>query len=289
MTTNAALFNERVAVLMENLSLAAAGSPSKFATGRNTTVNNFNFVYGMLQCTSDLSDNTCYSCLQNIIGDIPSSCNWRSGGNVYTDSCFLRYDSCLFFNLLSPAPPSSTQQASPLALSPPRPAVDGGATTTTNSTRGKGDGDLTLIIIGSLVILLVIVTLLAIAVRVGWLRRTSRKKNGTKNTGNVDSHLFDLRTLKVATKGFSKSNKLGKGGSGTVYKGKLSDGREIAVKRLSSSSPQNSEKIKSEILVVAKLQHRNLVRLLGCCAEEQVKLLVYEYLHNLSLNYYLFD
>ncbi|XP_042488844.1 cysteine-rich repeat secretory protein 38-like [Macadamia integrifolia] len=101
MTTNAALFNERVAVLMDNLSPAAARSPSKLATGQNTSLNNFKFVYGMLQCTRDLSDNTCYSCLQNIIGDIPSCCNWRSGGNVYTDSCFLRYETYPFSNLLS--------------------------------------------------------------------------------------------------------------------------------------------------------------------------------------------
>ncbi|XP_042478947.1 cysteine-rich receptor-like protein kinase 25 isoform X2 [Macadamia integrifolia] len=285
-TTDVALFNERVLDLMENLSLAAAGSPSKFATGRNISVNNFNFVYGMLQCTSDLSDNTCYSCLQNIIADIPSCCNWRSGGNVYTDSCFLRYDSYLFFNWLSPPPPSPTQ-ASPPASSPP-PPVNGGATTTTNTTRGKGDGKVTLIIICSLVIPVVSVTTLVIAVRVWWLRRNLRKEKGTGKTGDVDSLLFDLKTLKVATGGFSDSNKIGQGGGGTVYKGKLLDGREIAVKRLSRNSPQSSEEMRTEILLVAKLQHRNLVRLLGCCLEEHEKLLVYEYLPNLSLDHYLF-
>ncbi|XP_043704124.1 putative receptor-like protein kinase At4g00960 isoform X3 [Telopea speciosissima] len=269
---------------MDNLSIAAAVSPSKFATGRTRFLNDFKFIYGMLQCTSDLSDNTCYSCLRDIIADIPYCCNWRSGGNVYSVSCFLRYDYYLFFNLLSPPPPSPTQ-ASPLPPSPPMP--DDG-TTRTNTTRGKGDGKLTLIITGSLVIPVVSVTILVIAVRVWWLRRSLRKENETEKTEDADSLLFDLRTLKVATGGFSDSNKLGQGGFGTVYKGKLLDGREIAVKRLSRSSPQSLEEIRTEILVVAKLQHRNLVRLLGFCLDEQEKLLVYEYFPNLSLDNYLF-
>ncbi|XP_043704123.1 cysteine-rich receptor-like protein kinase 25 isoform X2 [Telopea speciosissima] len=171
--TDVALFNERVGGLMDNLSIAAAVSPSKFATGRTRFLNDFKFIYGMLQCTSDLSDNTCYSCLRDIIADIPYCCNWRSGGNVYSVSCFLRYDYYLFFNLLSPPPPSPTQ-ASPLPPSPPMP--DDG-TTRTNTTRGKGDGKLTLIITGSLVIPVVSVTILVIAVRVWWLRRSLRKEN----------------------------------------------------------------------------------------------------------------
>ncbi|XP_059451120.1 lysM domain receptor-like kinase 10 [Corylus avellana] len=100
---------------------------------------------------------------------------------------------------------------------------------------------------------------------------------------------MDLSILKVATDNFSDAHKLGEGGFGPVYKGKLLDGREIAVKRLSRSSAQGLEELRTEVLLVAKLLHRNPIRLLGFCLEEEEKLLVYEYLPNGSLDKFLFD
>ncbi|XP_058072965.1 cysteine-rich receptor-like protein kinase 10 [Magnolia sinica] len=104
-----------------------------------------------------------------------------------------------------------------------------------------------------------------------------------------ESLLFDLDTPKAATGNFSDANKLGQGGFGPVYKGELSDGREIAVKRLSRASVQGIEELKNVVALVAKLQHRNLVRLWGCCMEQQEKLLVYEYVPNTGLDTFLFD
>ncbi|XP_048131403.1 G-type lectin S-receptor-like serine/threonine-protein kinase At1g61370 [Rhodamnia argentea] len=100
--------------------------------------------------------------------------------------------------------------------------------------------------------------------------------------------LFSFDSILLATNNFNISNKLGQGGFGPVYKGKLKDGKEIAVKRLSSSSSQGVEEFKNEILMISKLQHRNLVRLLGCCTEGEEKILVYEYLSNKSLDAFLF-
>ncbi|XP_023758523.1 receptor-like serine/threonine-protein kinase SD1-8 [Lactuca sativa] len=101
--------------------------------------------------------------------------------------------------------------------------------------------------------------------------------------------LFDFTTLAVATNNFADTNKLGQGGFGCVYKGTLPGGEIIAVKRLSSVCAQGVEELKNEVRLIAKLQHRNLVRVLGCCIEVEEKLLVYEFMENKSLDTFLFD
>ncbi|CAN0826686.1 G-type lectin S-receptor-like serine/threonine-protein kinase At4g27290 [Linum grandiflorum] len=101
--------------------------------------------------------------------------------------------------------------------------------------------------------------------------------------------IFDFNTIMNATGNFSAENKLGEGGFGPVYKGILFDGQEIAVKRLSMSSGQGPEEFKNEVVLISKLQHRNLVRLLGCCIEGEEKMLIYEYMPNKSLDYFIFD
>ncbi|XP_073227044.1 uncharacterized protein [Cicer arietinum] len=109
------------------------------------------------------------------------------------------------------------------------------------------------------------------------------------NGNDSDLIVFSYLTLKVATNNFSKENKLGEGGFGVVYKGKLRKGQEIAVKRLSKTSKQGLEEFKNEIALTARLQHVNLVRLLGYCTKKYEKLLIYEYLPNKSLDHFLFD
>ncbi|KAI5570466.1 hypothetical protein POPTR_011G039300v4 [Populus trichocarpa] len=101
--------------------------------------------------------------------------------------------------------------------------------------------------------------------------------------------LLSLPKLVAATNNFDIANKLGQGGFGPVYKGRLPDGQEIAVKRLSRASGQGLEEFMNEVVVISKLQHRNLVRLLGCCVEGEEKMLVYEYMPNKSLDAFLFD
>ncbi|KAL8506180.1 hypothetical protein ACS0TY_017154 [Phlomoides rotata] len=100
---------------------------------------------------------------------------------------------------------------------------------------------------------------------------------------------FSLSTILKATHHFSDTNKLGEGGFGPVYKGILEDGQEIAVKRLSKTSSQGVNELKNEVMLIAKLQHRNLVKLLGCCILGEENILIYEYMSNSSLDLILFD
>ncbi|KAG6511099.1 hypothetical protein ZIOFF_029152 [Zingiber officinale] len=122
---------------------------------------------------------------------------------------------------------------------------------------------------------------------------------------------YDLCTMKAATNDFSNENKLGEGGFGVVYKvgfqvflilpnykseinlrfcqGELQDGQKIAVKKLSRYSSQGPNEFQNELSLIAKLQHRNLVRLLGSCIEGDERLIILEYMENKSLDRFIFD
>ncbi|KAL6197536.1 hypothetical protein ACLB2K_033144 [Fragaria x ananassa] len=100
---------------------------------------------------------------------------------------------------------------------------------------------------------------------------------------------FNLDTIIAATDHFSRINELGHGGFGSVYKGKLPNEQNVAVKRLSKTSGQGIEEFKNEVVLIARLQHRNLVKLLGCCIKGEERILVLEYMPNKSLDSFLFD
>lgn len=101
--------------------------------------------------------------------------------------------------------------------------------------------------------------------------------------------IYDFSQILEATGNFAEENKLGRGGFGHVYKGQFPDGLEVAVKRLASHSRQGFTEFRNEIQLIAKLQHTNLVRLLGCCYQGEERILVYEYLPNKSLDFFIFD
>ncbi|XP_065046642.1 receptor-like serine/threonine-protein kinase SD1-8 isoform X2 [Musa acuminata AAA Group] len=118
---------------------------------------------------------------------------------------------------------------------------------------------------------------------------TERQNDEGTEAKDLDLPLFDLGTVADATSNFSIESKLGEGGFGPVYKGKLEDEQEIAVKRLSKTSVQGLDEFMNEVVLIAKLQHRNLVRLLGCCIQGKERMLIYEYMPNGSLDSFLFD
>ncbi|CAL4901415.1 unnamed protein product [Urochloa decumbens] len=164
----------------------------------------------------------------------------------------------------------------------------------TGSSPGAAGISITALV--SIPVAITLLLLLLVAVYICNKRRKSNKLQIEGDGHRDDEEMkisdplqYDLSTLRAATNNFSEENKLGRGGFGPVYKGTMQNGQEIAVKRLSTISQQGLVEMKNEIVLVAKLQHRNLVRLLGFCIEEEEKLLVYEFLSNKSLNKVLFD
>ncbi|KAK6792639.1 hypothetical protein RDI58_011720 [Solanum bulbocastanum] len=120
-----------------------------------------------------------------------------------------------------------------------------------------------------------------------YIWKNKKRKMNLKD--DLDLPLFALSTLTKASSNFSVKNKIGEGGFGSVYKGILEGGQDIAIKRLSKSSSQGVNEFKNEVIFIAKLQHRNLVKLIGCCIAGGEKILVYEYMCNGSLDLFIFE
>ncbi|GKV51533.1 hypothetical protein SLEP1_g58178 [Rubroshorea leprosula] len=151
-------------------------------------------------------------------------------------------------------------------------------------------------IMAGLIIAAVILVVTGVFVITYYIRRSHRNIEGRENgcsderqIEDMELPLFEVALISNATNSFSSNNKLGEGGFGPVYKGTLPDGTEIAVKRLSRSSGQGLVEFKNEVALIAKLQHRNLVKLLGCCIQGEEKMLIYEYMPNKSLDCFIFD
>ncbi|GAB4826876.1 Cysteine-rich receptor-like protein kinase 10, variant 2 [Ancistrocladus abbreviatus] len=195
----------------------------------------------------------------------------------------MRFEIYPFYSITA-GPPLETPP--PLLSSPAFPAAGGGK----KSSSGKV---IVAIVVPAVAVMLVLVIALAICLQ----KRKTKKMYEVGNADTtasedftpVNSLQYDLGTLQAATNNFSNDNKIGQGGFGAVYKGMLTSGQEIAIKRLSASSVQGVEQFKNEAVLVAKLQHRNLVRLLGFCLAGAEKLLVYEFVPNKSLDHFLFD
>ncbi|KAL8249215.1 hypothetical protein R6Q59_006083 [Mikania micrantha] len=275
-------FNLALWPLMSKLTNAAArgGDQQKFASG-NTTGPDIRRIYGLVQCTPDLSEKECRNCLEDITNQIAKYSN-RFEGRIFSPICNIRYEIYPFFYI-------STLDFPPPLLSP-SPSIP---------PPGKKNNTVLIIII-IIVIVTVTVTLACIVLRLRNKKQTrpplppiSIRSNSTTGAGTMDistveSLQYDFNSVKAATNNFSDENKLGRGGFGTVYKGTLEDGNQIAVKRLAWDSGQGDLEFKNEVLLVAKLQHRNLVRLVGFSVEGNERLLIYEFLPNTSLDQFIF-
>ncbi|CAF2130861.1 unnamed protein product [Brassica napus] len=265
-------FRDLLLSTMNQAASEAADRPRKFdARKANWTASQT--LYGLVQCTPDLTRQDCLSCLQQGINQLPSD---KIGGRFLVPSCNSRYELYAFYNesaITTPPPPPLP----PVSVPPPA---------------GKGGSSSVLVV--AIVVPTIVVVMLFIACYC-FLAKRAKKTYGTSSAFDGDdittaeSLQLDYRSIQTATNDFSEINKIGQGGFGEVYKGTLSDGTEVAVKRLSKSSGQGDVEFKNEVILVAKLLHRNLVRLLGFCLEGEERVLVYEYVPNESLDYFIFD
>ncbi|XP_024963300.1 cysteine-rich receptor-like protein kinase 10 [Cynara cardunculus var. scolymus] len=280
--SNVDQFNQGLYPLLDQLILEASsgGSLRKYASnytsGRGGTR-----IFGIMQCTPDLSEIQCYNCLDRTIQLIPICCDGRRGLRVLYPSCNLRYENYSFFNdTVVLTPPPSPQSPPPSSLQ--SPPLSPSHLDKTNNT------SITVIAIVA-TLSLVILVVLFIFVYIRRKRILVYEDVDINEISTAESLQYSFGIIREATNDFSESNKLGQGGFGLVYKGKLQNGKEIAVKRLSKDSRQGEQEFKNEVLLLARLQHRNLVRLLGFSIEESERLLMYEFVQNGSLDQFIFN
>ncbi|XP_050276587.1 cysteine-rich receptor-like protein kinase 3 isoform X8 [Quercus robur] len=254
---NGSVFSANVNQLVMNLSVEAPkfdGFSVGFVTNENVT------VYGLAQCWEFVNGTACEECLANAVSNI-SSCTPKQEGRVLNTGCYLRYSTEKFY-YNSTQPVRNSNQGSKLAI----------ALAATSS---------------ALALLLVIATVVFIVRKNVLKRRGEREQLGpllaTVNNSKLN---YSYEVLEKATNYFHHSKKLGQGGSGSVYKGVLPDGKVVAIKRLFFNTRQWVDHFFNEVNLISDIHHKNLVKLLGCSIAGPESLLVYEYVPNQSLHDY---
>ncbi|KAF2533460.1 hypothetical protein F2Q70_00032958 [Brassica cretica] len=287
---------EDLVVRMLDIASAPKDTPSSsnnYYTANIIALNPFQDIFALMQCTPDLSSGDCDYCLRQSARDYQSCCGKKQGGVVMQQSCFFRWDlyaySKAFDNIMVASPPPMTIRSIPPSAGAPANQNDNRPSNSHDrNRRGISTGIVVAITVPTVVIVFILFSLrFVLCLRRTSLQRTKYESDTDISTTN--SLQYEFEAIEAATNKFSVSNKLGEGGYGEVYKGKLPNGTEVAVKRLSEMSGQDTRKFRNEVVLVSKLQHKNLVRLFGFCLQGDEKILIYEFVPNKSLDYYLFD
>ncbi|XP_019174807.1 PREDICTED: cysteine-rich receptor-like protein kinase 10 [Ipomoea nil] len=276
-------------MLDELITPASGGSGGKKFAVLQDNFSGFERVFALGQCTPDLSNVDCQICFRSAINTLPGCCYGALGARAMYPSCYVRYELYAFYNLSTVAPPPPP---SPIHPPPPPPPTMLSNSTSSKGSRGKSSAK----VIAASVVSVTGILLFVLCFCFFKMKRAKKSHSDVKKTTSgmteipIDESVqYDFGTIQAITNYFSPDNKIGEGGCSSVYKGRFPDGQEVAVKRLSSSSRQGDVEFKNEVALVAKLLHRNLVKLLGFCLHGEEKILVYEFVSNKSLNYFLFD
>ncbi|WMV16219.1 hypothetical protein MTR67_009604 [Solanum verrucosum] len=278
-------FNQELSKLLEDLrDRAVNGGPfRKYASGYATGPDD-QTIYALVQCTPDLSPQNCLKCLTDAYGTMPRCpCLGKRGGRIIGPRCNFRYEIYKFFDVVLESPPPAGNDD--------KTAPTGNYNKTVPIVEDDKKDSLIIIIIVPTVTVVILIVCISVILTKKQKKKLVDKIQGTlgDDISDVESLQYDFSIIREATDNFSNANKLGQGGFGPVYKGKLHNGQEVSVKRLSADSGQGDLEFKNEVLLVARLQHRNLVRLLGFCLDGTERLLVYEFVPNASLDQFLFD
>ncbi|KAL1550859.1 cysteine-rich receptor-like protein kinase 3 [Salvia divinorum] len=260
-TGNRTLFKDNVSKLLRNV--AAEGPANNgFFTG---FVNNGNLsVYGLAQCWEPVRGSGCVDCLENAVSRV-DSCPPKVEGRALNAGCYLRFSTTKFYN-------NSVIDS---------PTGNGGGTRRRAAIIASTCGAFSCLLLVAMVSFFVRNKILK--------RRRVKKKLGALLSIVTKSKInLSYETLERATGYFDSSNKLGQGGSGSVYRGVLPTGQTVAVKRLFFNTTQWADHFFNEVNLIKDMDHINLVKLLGCSITGPESLLVYEYVPNQSLHDYLF-
>ncbi|KAL6324590.1 hypothetical protein AAG906_013402 [Vitis piasezkii] len=271
--------------LMQNLSSTAGASEKRYAVGRTTAPENLT-LYGYVDCTRDIDGDDCKRCLLATTRAIDSCCLGQWAGWLASPTCNIQFNMDPVHEDWVNGPYINTDISPSSTLAPP-PVAENDA----------GSRSLVIKISVALTVGTVVLAVLVLCA-VKWRKRDEVETGGSEIIEDNEemsegigkrSFMYDFEVLVAATGNFCLANRLGAGGFGTVYKGMMANGEEIAVKKLAPGSTQGREEFSNEVRLLLKLQHRNLVRLFGCCVEGENRLLVYEYLQNKSLDHFIFD
>ncbi|KAK1378491.1 cysteine-rich receptor-like protein kinase 10 [Heracleum sosnowskyi] len=288
--TDETQFQQVLGSTMNSLAMRASeGKPinnqiiKSFAIG-TANLSALQSLYALAQCIPDLPEAACRRCLSVAISYLQSHNN-SQGGRVLVSTCTVRYELYPIYRNIATAPPP------PQVINPPPPR----SADPSSFARRKGNGGISSKMVISIVAPICVALVLFFIGYCYFIRKkkirgaTPQQETGDDEITTIENLQFEFSAIEAATNNFSPDNKIGAGGFGDVFKGVLTNGQQIAVKRLSKGSGQGAQEFKNEVVLVAKLQHRNLVRLLGFCLQANEKILVYEYIPNRSLDSILFD
>ncbi|CAN6343749.1 unnamed protein product [Urochloa humidicola] len=250
-------------------------------------------MYGLAQCTRDLNASECTSCINNYVGQLGDMFPNNTGGAIKGYSCYLRYQVGSFEITLPPTPASL-----PPTLTPPQqPSLEPGSSSKTGLAIGLSVGAASLIVLGSLIWLHCLRLRKQAKILEEARERELEEGNFFDDEQAMGEDEFEKGTgpkrfrygeLAMATDNFSDTHKLGEGGFGSVYRGYIKEmDIHVAVKRVSKSSKQGRKEYASEVRIISRLRHRNLVQLIGWCHGGGELLLVYELMPNGSLDAHL--